>query len=185
MIKLRINNPLIMNYAALIPGTIFIILFSWFLSIKYKRYHGIARFFAFESIFILVLLNLKVWFNNPFSLLHTISWILLVISAYVAITGYLILKRKGKAEINFENTTVLVKSGIYKYIRHPLYLSIFFLGTGVMLKDPGLLQIDLALINLIAVWITARIEEKEMIARFGDEYKMYMCETKMFIPYIV
>jgi protein-S-isoprenylcysteine O-methyltransferase Ste14 len=174
-----------MNYYVLFAGTIFIVLFSWFLSIKYKRYHGIARFFAFESVFILVLLNLKVWFINPFSLLQIFSWILLTLSAYVVITGYLLLKRKGKPDSNFENTSLLVKSGIYGYIRHPLYLSVFLLGTGVMLKDPGPVQVALGVINFIAVWFTARIEEKEMIAKFGDDYKAYMKETKMFIPFII
>ena len=85
-----------MNYSVLITGTILIVLFSWFLSIKYKRYHGIARFFAFESVFILVLLNLKVWFINPFSLLQIISWILLTLSAYVVITGLSFAKKKRK-----------------------------------------------------------------------------------------
>jgi protein-S-isoprenylcysteine O-methyltransferase Ste14 len=174
-----------MNYYALIIGTVFIILFSWFLSIKYKRYHGIARFFAFESVFILVMLNYKIWFHNPFSPLQIISWILLILSAWVVITGYLLLKRNGEPDSNFENTSVLVKSGIYGYIRHPLYLSIFLLGTGIMLKDPGSVQIGLAVINLIAIWFTARIEEKEMIAKFGDDYGGYMKETKMFIPFII
>ena len=174
-----------MNYLILITGTIFIILFSWFLSIKYKRYHGIARFFAFESVFILVLLNYRVWFVNPFSPVQLISWFLLFFSIYVVMTGYLLLKRMGKPSINFENTSRLVKSGIYRYIRHPLYLSIFLLGTGIVLKDPAPIQILLGIINLIAVYITARIEENEMISRFGNEYKLYMTETKMFIPYIL
>ena len=174
-----------MNYFALVLGTVFIILFSWFLSIKYKRYHGIVRFFAFESVFILVLLNFRVWFINPFSPLQIISWILLIFSAYVVIAGYLLLKRKGKPDSNFENTSMLVKSGIYGYIRHPLYLSIFLFGTGVMLKEPGPFQIVLGTINLIAIYLTARIEEKEMIAKFGDDYRVYMDETKMFIPFIV
>jgi protein-S-isoprenylcysteine O-methyltransferase Ste14 len=103
----------------------------------------------------------------------------------VVITGYLLLKRKGKPDNNFENTSLLVKSGIYGYIRHPLYLSIFLLGTGIMLKDPKPVPLCLGVITLIAVYITARIEEKEMIAKFGDEYKLYMKETKMFIPFIV
>ena len=174
-----------MKYAVLISGTILIILFSWFLSIKYKRYHGIARFFAFESVFILVLLNYKVWFINPFSTFQVASWILLLLSIYVVVTGYLLLKRKGRTDSNFENTSLLVKSGIYGYIRHPLYLSIFLLGTGVMLKVPEPVQLSLGIINLIAVYITARIEEQEMIAKFGDDYKTYMTETKMFIPFIV
>ena len=179
------NHNYVMNNTALIAGTVFIILFSWFLSIKYKRYHGIARFFAFESVFILLLLNYRVWFTNPFSPLQILSWTLLMSSIYVVVTGYLLLKRKGKPSINFENTSMLVKSGIYKYIRHPLYLSIFLLGTGIMLKDPGNVQILLGSINLIAVFITARVEENEMIAKFGVEYKDYMKETKMFVPYIL
>ena len=174
-----------MNYPVIIAGTILIIFFSWFLSIKYKRYHGIVRFFAFESVFILVLLNIKVWFAKPFSFLQLASWILLILSIYVVITGFLLLKKEGKPDSNFENTSLLVKSGIYGYIRHPLYLSIFLLGTGIMLKDPAPLQLILAVINLIAVYFTARIEEHEMIVKFGDEYKSYMKDTKMFIPFIL
>jgi protein-S-isoprenylcysteine O-methyltransferase Ste14 len=174
-----------MNFIVLISGTLFIVLFSWFLSIKYKRYHGIARFFAFESVFILVMMNYRMWFFNPFSFLQVISWVVLSLSAYIVITGYLLLKRKGKPSVNFENTSVLVRSGIYGYIRHPLYCSIFLFGTGVMLKDPGPAQSVLGVINLIAVWITAKIEEREMLEKFGDEYRAYMKETKMFIPFIV
>ena len=173
-----------MNYFALLAGTVFIMVFSWFLSIKYKRYHGIARFFAFESVFILVLLNYKFWFYDPFSLIQIISWILLFLSIYVVITGYLLLKKLGKPTINFENTSLVVKSGIYGYIRHPLYLSIFLLGTGVVLKNTGTFQLVLGVINIIAVWVTARIEENEMIEKFGDEYRNYIRETKMFIPFI-
>ncbi len=174
-----------MKNFVLIGGTILIILFSWFLSIKYKRYHGIARFFAFESVFILVLLNLRIWFVNPFSFQQILSWILLSLSIYVVVTGYVLLKRKGKPDSNFENTSLLVKSGIYGYIRHPLYLSIFLLGTGVMLKDPAPFQIVLGSINLVAVYITARIEENEMKSKFGDEYLAYMTGTKMFIPFLI
>ena len=174
-----------MNYISLISGTVLIVIFSWFLSLRFKRYHGIARFFAFESVFILALLNYRVWFNNPFSPVQLVSWILLILSAYVVITGYMLLKRKGKPDSNFENTSLLVKSGIYGYIRHPLYLSVFLLGTGIMLKNPETLQLILSIINLIAVYITARIEENEMIAKFGEQYRIYMKETKMFIPFIV
>ena len=174
-----------MNYYILSTCTVLIIIFSWFLSIKLKRYNGIARFFAFESVFILVMLNFNVWFVNPLSPFQLVSWLLLILSIYVVITGYLLLKRKGKPDTNFENTSKLVKSGIYGYIRHPLYLSIFLLGTGVMLKDPKLAQLILGLINLIAIYITARIEENEMIAKFGDEYRTYMKETKMFFPFVI
>jgi protein-S-isoprenylcysteine O-methyltransferase Ste14 len=96
-----------------------------------------------------------------------------------------LLKRQGKPDSNFENTSLLVKSGIYGYLRHPLYLSVFLLGTGIVMKNPGPAQIILGVINLVAVYVTARIEEKEMIAKFGDDYRSYMKETKMFIPFVI
>ena len=175
-----------MNPAILIPGTILIIIFSWFLSIKHKRYHGIARFFSFESIFILVLINSGVWFRNPFSINQVISWILLILSIYIAIAGFMLLSNLGKPQgRNFENTSVIVKVGLYKYIRHPLYLSLFLVGTGAMLKNTEILQLLLGTVNLIAICLTARMEENEMIAKFGNDYRVYMRETKMFIPYIL
>lgn len=174
-----------MNYWILGIGTIGIIIFSWFFSIKEKRYHGIARFFAFESIFILTMLNIGVWFREWFSWHQVISWIFLFGSIYPGIAGYLMLRNMGKSEKSFENTTELVKSGIYKFIRHPLYGSLLFLGTGIMFKDLNPLTISLGIINAIAIFLTAKIEEKEMIARFGDDYRKYMKETRMFIPWVL
>lgn len=175
-----------MNALILIPGTILIIIFSWFLSIKHKRYHGVIRFFSFESIFILVLINSPVWFKNPFSINQVISWILLILSIYFAIAGFMLLSNLGKPQGgNFENTSVIVKAGLYKYIRHPLYLSLFLVGTGAMLKNTEIFQLFLGTVNLIAIWLTARVEENEMIAKFGNDYRNYMLETKMFIPFIL
>jgi len=84
-----------------------------------------------------------------------------------------------------EETTQLIKSGLYKYIRHPLYLSLILGGFGVMMKDPAWIQILLSGINLAALYFTARIEEKEMIKKFGMDYSGYISETKMFIPFIL
>jgi len=174
-----------MNYTTLVIGTIVIILFSYFFSIREKRYHGIARFFSFESIYILILLNYRMWFREPLSIHQIFSWIFLFSSIYPGIAGYLLLQNRGKPDNSIERTTELVKSGLYKYIRHPLYCSLLLFGTGVMLKDPGAFQIVLGIINALAIYLTARIEEKEMIMKFGQNYKEYMHETKMFIPWIL
>jgi len=83
-----------------------------------------------------------------------------------------------------EETTRLIRTGLYRYIRHPLYLSLILGGFGVMMKDPGWLRIILSGINFISVFLTARIEEKEMIRKFGREYAAYMNESKMFFPFL-
>ena len=159
--------------------------FNWWVSLKDRRFHGIFRFVSFECIFLLVLLNYPVWFKNPFSSLQIISWSLMILALLVAAWGFIILYSRGKPEDQMEKTTELITTSIYKYIRHPLYLSLILLGFGVMVKDPRLLQIILALVNFAAMYFTARVEEKEMITRFGPSYAEYMHKTKMFFPFIL
>ena len=84
-----------------------------------------------------------------------------------------------------EETTQLISSGLYRFIRHPLYMSLILGGFGVMMKDPQWPQVILSLVNFLALYLTARVEEGEMILKFGQEYSDYMKKTKMFIPFIL
>ena len=84
-----------------------------------------------------------------------------------------------------EETTQLISKGLYHYIRHPMYLSLILGGFGILMKDPGLIQIIFSFINLFAGYLTVKVEEGEMIRKFGQEYAGYMKKTKMFIPYII
>lgn len=171
---------------AFIAATIIIVAFSWFISIRRGRHHGIARFFAFESIALMAVFSINYWFFRPFSPVQIISWILLLLSIYTAIAGFLLLVSRGKPRglVEFEETTKLVTTGMYKYIRHPLYCSLVLLGFGVFLKHISTVQAVLVAVNTIALYITARMEEGEMIRGFGGEYKAYMKKSKMFIPFI-
>jgi len=154
--------------------------------------HGFFRFFAFEFIIILFLLNMNFWFISPFSFNQIISWILLISSAFYVIEGYRLLHTKGKADesrpdehlYKFEKTTGLVTDGIYRYVRHPLYGSLFFLAWGILFKSVSIIVFFLTIGASISLTLTAKIEEKENCDYFGREYELYMRRTKMFIPYV-
>ena len=45
--------------------------------------HGFPRFFSWECIIALFVANYKFWFVEPLSVKQVISWLLLVISAYM------------------------------------------------------------------------------------------------------
>ncbi|MCK5793506.1 MAG: isoprenylcysteine carboxylmethyltransferase family protein [Anaerolineales bacterium] len=143
-----------------------------------------SRFLAFESILSLIFLNAPVWFLNPFSALQVISWICLIGSLYLVGQGFFLIKTKGNPEGEFEDTTSLITSGVYEYIRHPLYTSLLLFSLGVFLKGPTLLGIGLVITTIIGVYLTARIEEGHNLERFGDAYQDYMDQTKRFIPKI-
>ncbi len=162
-------------------------------SIHAPRSHGFYRFFAWEFILLLILLNMEQWFNNPFSIFQIISWILLTISIFLVVHGVHLLRIIGKPDntrvddvplIGLEKTTALVSVGAFKYIRHPLYSSLLFLTWGVFFKGPSWLIGVLAITATLFLLVTAKVEEAENIRFFGDAYHKYMEQTKMFIPFI-
>jgi protein-S-isoprenylcysteine O-methyltransferase Ste14 len=173
------------KFIILAIATILIILFSWFVSIREKRYHGIPRFFVFEGLLFLFLMQAKFWFREPWSLQQVISWILLISSISYALAAFILFNRHGKHGKNFENTTQLVTTGLYKYVRHPMYASLLFLGWGMFLKEINPLSIVVTVLITVAVFITCKVEEGEMIKKFGEEYKAYMKTTKLWIPGIL
>lgn len=160
-----------------------ILLFSWS-SLRSPRLHGFFRFFAFESLLGIILLNLECWFRDPFSALQVVSWVLLASSLLLAVHGFYLLRVIGKPEGNFENTTTLVTLGAYRYIRHPLYASLLFLGWGAFFKDPSLPGGALALAISGFLTAAAKVEEAENLQKFGAEYAGYMKTTRMFIPFL-
>ncbi len=142
------------------------------------------RFLAFESILSLIFLNATSWFLDPFSIKQVVSWIFLVGSIFLVGQGFFLIKTKGNPEGDFEDTTTLITTGIYKYIRHPLYTSLILFSLGVFLKDPSLLGTGLVFTTVIGVYLTSRIEEGHNLERFGESYQDYMVATKRFIPKI-
>jgi protein-S-isoprenylcysteine O-methyltransferase Ste14 len=154
--------------------------------------HGFYRFFAWVAIWGLALLNVDVWFRDPFSWHQLISWPLLVVSAVLAIAGARLLWQRGEPDaarddvplVAFEKTTVLVTTGAYRYIRHPLYSSLLFLAWGIFFKAPSWLGGLLAAAATLFLVATARVEEGENLRYFGQPYRDYMKRSKMFLPYL-
>ncbi len=162
-------------------------------SLKQPGSHGFYRFFAWTAILVLAILNLPRWFASPLAPHQLISWVLLLSSPIPLILGIRMLRKNGEsrgevegsANYAFENTTHLVTSGVYKYIRHPLYASLLFLTWGIFAKEPrSVAGIVLAVTASIFLYLTAHKEEEENIRTFGAEYKDYIKKTKRFIPYL-
>lgn len=172
-----------LRIAIFVLATAGIVCRSW-PSLRDRASHGFYRFFAFEAILILILLNTPGWFRDPLALHQVISWLLLVASIPLAIHGFHVLRVIGQPEGDFEKTTSLVTLGAYRYIRHPLYSSLLLLAWGVFFKKPSPIGALLAVAASAALWATARVEERENVEKFGGEYVTYMQSSKMFVPFL-
>ncbi|MBI4788601.1 MAG: isoprenylcysteine carboxylmethyltransferase family protein [Chloroflexi bacterium] len=151
-------------------------------SLRDPRSHGFFRFFAFESILALILLNVAHWFDDPFSARQIVSWLMLIASGFLALHGFYLLRVIGKPRGNIENTTTLVRRGAYRYVRHPLYSSLLWLAWGAFLKDVSPISIALVAVATLALFATAKAEEAENFAKFGATYAEYMKSTRRFVP---
>ena len=155
--------------------------------------HGFTRFFSWECIIILFVVNYTKWFAEPFSANQVVSWLLLIISLWFLIESVVRLRRAKKPGVvrvdeklfKFEKTTELVTSGIYRFIRHPMYSSLLFLTWGIWFKQPLWYTLPVALLSSWLLWLTAWRDEKECQAFFGERYCSYMKGTKRLIPFIL
>jgi len=160
--------------------------FTWRYAILNPRAQGPYRFVAFEGITAIVLLNYRVWFADYLSPLQIISFAALMIAAYLPLAGMLALRNYGKPGEHFEYTTELVTTGVYRFIRHPMYASLLFLAIGSYLKQP----LDppgavIFVITVAAVLMTAKAEEQDLVAAFGERYVDYMKKTARFVPFVL
>ena len=177
--------------------TLFIIItiflaFSSRQALKNPGTHGFYRFFAFEGILSIILLNHPYWFNDPYHSMQLLSWLLLLSSAVFIIHAVIMIKQHGghadrqetPENYYFENTTTIVKKGLYHHIRHPMYGSLLLLGWGAFFKHVTPLSTALILIVSGLLIITAKTEERENLSFFGKSYEGYIKQTKMFLPWI-
>jgi protein-S-isoprenylcysteine O-methyltransferase Ste14 len=170
----------ILIFALISVGFVYL---SWS-SLRNPSTYGFYRFFSFETLLGLFLLNVDQWFADPFSPLHLLSWFLLFGSLLLAIHGFWLLRVIGRPRGSIENTTELVVKGAYRYIRHPLYASLLMFAGGVFFKAVSLQAGLLLALVCVLMTATARIEERQSLLRFGEAYADYRKRTKMFIPFI-
>jgi protein-S-isoprenylcysteine O-methyltransferase Ste14 len=95
------------------------------------------------------------------------------------------LGRNWSISLQIRNEHRLVTTGIYRFIRHPMYASFFLLAIAQVLLLSNWLA---GLTGLVGVGILyafrVRQEERMMIERFGADYQDYMAHTARLIPWI-
>jgi protein-S-isoprenylcysteine O-methyltransferase Ste14 len=100
-------------------------------------------------------------------------------------TGKLLSLRgiMGMPEISSTVKSRLVIKGAFAYVRHPTYLSHTLILAGVFLMTGVTVAGIVALLDYIIInTVVIPLEDRELIERFGDEYRDYMKKVPKYFP---
>ena len=85
---------------------------------------------------------------------------------------------------NSDKGKLLVTTGAYSYVRHPLYAAgIFCLFPAITLLARDWMILFAGLLLLISAHNLVRVEEKALLGVFGDKYESYRRNVPALIPY--
>lgn len=78
----------------------------------------------------------------------------------------------------------LITTGTYRYIRHPMYFSLFVMMLGVVVSKPTLFSLFIYVLLVVTLFLKAHKEETLWVER-SCEYGNYRQKTKKIIPFVL
>jgi protein-S-isoprenylcysteine O-methyltransferase Ste14 len=109
-----------------------------------------------------------------------------VVAAGLAVTVWAraALGRNWDGCVAFKQGHVLVVSGPYRYVRHPIYSGLFVMALGTAMLGAWSWGFALAALLLVSFWFKLRAEERLLTEHFPDAYPAYRRRVKALIPYV-
>jgi protein-S-isoprenylcysteine O-methyltransferase Ste14 len=148
-------------------------------SIKnHSRYPNLLVFLQFLLIGLIVLFS-KSFFSSFFGL---------AIFIVGAILGVWAITHNKLGNFNIQpklrEGSKLITTGIYTWVRHPMYTSVIMMMLGFLVSTPTIIEALLWLI-LVAVLLLKAKREESLWLEHDEAYEAYKNSTKLFIPYIL
>lgn len=141
--------------------------------------------------FIAAILDFVYRQNFNFQVFAVAGLLLLLVGGLIRMKARLELKKKagfgsltGTARLKMVKEHHLVKDGLYKHIRHPIYLGEILRNLGVVLIFSSAYGLLIILLASVLLLFRIELEEKMLVVMFGEEYKEYKRNTKRIIPHI-
>jgi len=121
-----------------------------------------------------------------YSLPETFAWIGIVL---ILTSLFLLWRSHADLGINFALTPgvhgeqSLIREGVYRHVRHPMYTSLWLWAFSMPLLLHNLVAGAIFMVIFGAFYIArVPLEEAHMTEKFGDDYKQYMEETGRLMP---
>jgi protein-S-isoprenylcysteine O-methyltransferase Ste14 len=137
--------------------------------------------------FIINLIAVPVEFSLFKRVLHQLFFfsgmVICLLAIIIRVKGQLDLKHAFSTRVELQPDHTLVKSGLYRYVRHPLYLAVILLLAGADIMFLSLIPWIFTLLTVYFIGLRIK-EEESFLKSHLKGYAEYMTNTKKMIPYI-
>jgi len=83
-----------------------------------------------------------------------------------------------------KNNAKLITTGAYRFVRHPMYLSVAVMMLSLLINTPSLIEYSIYTALLITLYLKASREEKLWLLQ-NKAYGEYRKNTKLFLPFLL
>lgn len=122
--------------------------------------------------------------NLKYSFPESVFWIavvLLITGAFISLVAVLQLHVNLSPFPSPMPGAKLITTGIFKYIRHPIYTGIFLAFFGFSFFYDSVYKLLISIVLLLLFYFKSNYEEKQLIKMF-PEYQKYALQTGRFFP---
>ncbi|RAV12790.1 isoprenylcysteine carboxylmethyltransferase family protein [Mycolicibacterium sp. GF69] len=87
--------------------------------------------------------------------------------------------------VDADETTNLVRSGVFGWVRNPIFTAMLAFGLGIALITPNIVAVVGFVLLVATIEAQVRVvEEPYLLATHGDSYRAYLATVGRFVPYV-
>ena len=116
--------------------------------------------------------------------LNPVGLLLVVLGLAFVLVATFTLRKNYSSSLVIRKGHELVVHGIYRVVRHPIYLGAILVTLGVPIGMSSWIALPPMLLLIPLFVYRMRIEERLLLEEFGDDYQTYMARTKRLVPFL-
>jgi protein-S-isoprenylcysteine O-methyltransferase Ste14 len=112
--------------------------------------------------------------KSGITFLQYVSIIFFIAGIFFIVSSFVSLKRIGRPTSGLEDTTIMIRRGIFRILRHPLYLGLSLITIGFLFAYQAIALIIIGIIAIILFYIASKVEDSYNVKKFGSRYAEYI-----------
>jgi protein-S-isoprenylcysteine O-methyltransferase Ste14 len=124
----------------------------------------------------------------PVAVLHS-PWIQIggivvaIVGIFATVYAQLDMGDSWRIGVDPGETTTLVRTGVFGWVRNPIFIAMITFGFGIALVTPNLVALAGFLLLVATIELQVRIiEEPYLLTVHGDDYRSYLTNVGRFMP---